>query len=71
MEQNLIKAKRFPIPLKFHTLIKFEAIKSGKTMTKYMEDVANEAEERDLKLRDCMINGVKKNEKRNKFVPRF
>jgi hypothetical protein len=65
----VINRKTFPIPEKFHTLIKFEAIKSGKTITSYMSEVAEEIEERNITFREFIKSGERKNEK--KFIPRF
>ena len=60
--------KRFPLPEKFHTLIKVEAFKSGKTITKYLNEIADEMEEQNLMFRSVIKKKVKENDR---FIPKF
>lgn len=66
----MIRTKRFALPEKFHTLIKLEATKKGKTVTAYLNEIVEEVEERRIEFR-TFIHQKKEIKNEKKFIPRF
>ncbi len=54
------------VPIRFHTVLKYEATLEGKTMTKYMDDIADELEDENGTVRNFLKRQKKtgKNEKK-------
>lgn len=63
-----VKRKMLLIPEKFHSVLKIESSLEGKTMTRYLDDIANEVERDNGSIKNFIKKQkeLKKNGK-NKF----